>query len=65
MGNHFDLETLEYVPDILENKQAQEMIKELQEKLPDIKVRGEIPEQLRENNQEQTEQSARTVHHHR
>ena len=65
VGNHFDLETLEYVPDILGNKKAQEMIKELQEKMPDIKVLGDIPVQLREDNQEQTVQNTRTIRNHR
>lgn len=48
VGKHFDLEVLEYVPDILENKQAQEMVKELVEKLPEMEIRGRVPEQLSE-----------------
>ena len=46
VGKHFDLEVLHYVPDILENKQAQEMIKELVRSFPDMEVRGSIPEEL-------------------
>ncbi len=46
VGNHFDLETLEYIPDILENKQAQKMIKELKKSFPEMEVRGRVPDQL-------------------
>ncbi|MDD2981443.1 MAG: hypothetical protein PHN80_15940 [Hespellia sp.] len=50
VGKHFDLEVLRYVPDILENKQAQEMIKELVRSFPDMEVRGSIPEELEKSN---------------
>ncbi len=50
VGKHFDLEVLHYVPDILENKQAQETIKELVKSFPDLEVRGSIPEELEKSN---------------
>ena len=50
VGKHFDLEVLHYVPDILENKQAQEMIKGLVKSFPDMEVRGSIPEELEKSN---------------
>ena len=66
VGNHFDLEVLHYVPDILENKQAQEMITALVKSFPDIEVRGSISEQLAEleksNNVDKL--NARRMGHH-
>ncbi len=50
VGKHFDLEVLHYVPDILEDKQAQETIKELVKSFPDLEVRGSIPEELEKSN---------------
>ena len=67
IGNHFDLEVLEYVPDILENKQAQDMIKELVTKLPDIEIRGEIPKELAEMQEcsNVEVEDIRKIRHHR
>lgn len=45
-GKHFDFEMLEYVPDILESRKAQEMIKRLVDKLPEMEIRGRVPERL-------------------
>lgn len=62
-GKHFDLEVLHYVPDILENKQAQEMIKELVKSFPDMEVRGSIPEELEKSNNVDKVSARRSGHH--
>ena len=41
-GNVIDLEVLDYVPDIIDNPKAIEVIAELIDKLPDIEVRGSL-----------------------
>lgn len=63
VGKHFDLEVLHYVPDILENKQAQEMIKELVRSFPDMEVRGSIPEELEKSNNIDKGSTRRMWHH--
>ena len=67
IGNHFDLEVLEYVPDILENKEAQEMIKDLIQKMPEIEIRGQVPDQLSDIKKEepQEQNTVRRMRHHR
>lgn len=45
-GKYFDFEMLEYVPDILEDRKAQEMIKGLVDKFPEMEIRGRVPDQL-------------------
>lgn len=66
-GNHFDLEILEYVPDILENKEVQEIIKELVEKMPEMEIRGRVPDQLSDIKREEQQDQApvRRMRHHR
>lgn len=64
VGKHFDLEVLHYVPDILENKQAQEMIRELVNSFPDMEVRGSIPGEIEKSNNAD-KGSTRRVGHHR
>jgi hypothetical protein len=63
VGTHFDLEVLHYVPDILENKQAQEMIRELVKSIPDMEVRGSIPEEIEKLNNVDKGSSRRMGHH--
>ena len=63
VGKHFDLEVLHYVPDILENKQAQEMIKELVKSFPDMEVRGSIQEELEKLNNVDKASTRRMGHH--
>lgn len=63
VGKHFDLEVLLYVPDILENKQAQEMIKELVKSFPNMEVRGSIPEELEKTNNVDKGNTRRAGHH--
>lgn len=67
VGNHFDLETLEYVPNILENKQAQEMIKELVKNFPGMEIRGRVPDQLSQTQESINVEKANVRHmgHHR
>lgn len=52
VGKHMDLDMLHYYPDITENEKALDMIKELHKKLPELEVRGEMPESMG-NEQEQ------------
>lgn len=52
VGKHMDLDMLHYYPDIAENEKAMDLIKELHKKLPELEVRGEMPES-KENEQEQ------------
>lgn len=66
VGNHFNFEMLDYVPVILKNEQAQEMVKELMKKMPDMGVIGEVPEELRDNRSKAQEEVPRNkVKHHR
>ena len=46
VGKHMDLDMLHYYPDITENEKAMDMIKELHKKLPELEVRGEMPESM-------------------
>lgn len=46
VGHTFDLELIEYVPQIKENSQAMEMIAELMDRMPEMNVRGEIPAEI-------------------
>lgn len=52
VGKHMDLDMLHYYPDIAENEKAMDLIKELHKKLPELEVRGEMPE-IKGNEQEQ------------
>lgn len=49
VGRHMDLDMLHYYPDISENEKAIEMVKELQKKLPEIEVIGEMPGEAQVN----------------
>ena len=49
VGHTFDLDLIEYVPQIKENSQAMEMIAELMDRMPEMEVRGEIPAELQEH----------------
>ena len=49
VGHTFDLELIEYVPEIKENSQAMEMIAELMDRMPEMEVRGEIPAEIQEH----------------
>ena len=49
VGHTFDLELIEYVPQIKENSQAMEMIAELMDRMPEMEVRGEIPAEIQEH----------------
>ena len=44
VGKHMDLEMLQYYPDIMENEKAMEMVRELHRKMPELEVRGDLPE---------------------
>lgn len=52
VGKHMDLDMLHYYPNIMENEKAMDMIKELQKNMPELEVRGEMPESMG-NEQEQ------------
>ena len=43
VGQTFDLDTLNFVPGVKENKQAMEMIARLIDHYPEMEIRGEIP----------------------
>ena len=45
VGKTMDLEMLRYYSDITANRDALSMVKELREKIPNLEVFGEIPEQ--------------------
>ena len=45
VGKTMDLEMLRYYSDITANRDALSMVKELREKIPNLEVVGEIPEQ--------------------
>ena len=45
-GNRFELDVLDYIPEIKGNPQAMEVIAELMAKLPDMKIEGDISEAL-------------------
>ena len=45
-GNRFELDVLDYIPEIKGNPQAMEVIAELMAKLPDMKIEGNISEAL-------------------
>lgn len=45
VGRHMDIDMLQYYPDITENEKAMDMVRELHEKMPELEVRGELPEQ--------------------
>lgn len=45
-GNRFELDVLDYIPEIKGNPQAMEVIAELMAKLPDMKIEGDISEDL-------------------
>ena len=45
-GNQFELDVLDYIPEIKGSPQAMEMIAELIAKLPDMKIEGNISEDL-------------------
>lgn len=49
VGRTFDLELIEYVPQIKENSQAMAMIAELMDRMPVMSVRGEIPVEIQEH----------------
>lgn len=44
VGKHMDLEMLQYYPDITENEKAMDMVRELHRKMPELELRGELPE---------------------
>lgn len=44
VGKHMDFEMLQYYPDITENEKAMDMVRELHSKMPEMEVRGEVPE---------------------
>lgn len=44
VGKHMDLDMLQYYPDITENEKAMDMVRELHRKMPELEVRGELPE---------------------
>ena len=48
IGNHFDLDMLQYVPDLAENWQVQQMIAGLIHNLPNMEIDGEIPKAIQE-----------------
>lgn len=48
VGKHMDLELLQYYPDITENEKAMDMVRELHSKMPELEVRGELPESERQ-----------------
>ena len=48
IGNRFDLDMLQYVPDLAENWQVQQMIAGLIHKLPNMEIDGEIPKAIQE-----------------
>lgn len=48
IGNRIDLDMLQYVPDLAENWQAQQMIASLIHKLPEMEIEGEIPPKIQE-----------------
>ena len=45
-GNRFELDILDYIPEIKGNPQAMEVIAELMAKLPDMKIEGDMSEDL-------------------
>ena len=45
-GKWFELDVLDYIPEIKSNPQAMEVIAELMAKLPDMKIEGDISEDL-------------------
>lgn len=45
-GKRFELDVLDYIPEIKSNPQAMEVIAELMAKLPDMKIEGDISEDL-------------------
>ena len=45
-GNRFELDVLDYIPEIKGNPQAMEVIAELMAKLPDMKIEGDMSEDL-------------------
>jgi len=49
VGHTFDLDLIEYIPQIKENNQAMEMIAELMDRMPEMEVRGEIPVEIQEH----------------
>ena len=48
VGKLMDLEMLQYYPDIMENKRAMDMVKEIHRKMPEIEVMGEVPDSMEE-----------------
>ena len=46
IGKRIDLDMLRYVPDIAENRQAQQMIAALIHDMPEAQIEGEIPENI-------------------
>lgn len=46
VGNHIDLQLLEYIPEIAENKAAQFAIAEMLHAMPDATIYGEVPEEI-------------------
>lgn len=44
VGKHMDFEMLQYYPDIKENEKAMDMVRELHRKMPELELRGELPE---------------------
>lgn len=45
-GKRFELDVLDYIPEIKSNPQAMEVIAELMAKLPDMKIEGDMSEDL-------------------
>lgn len=46
VGNHVDLQLLEYIPEIAENKAAQFAIAEMIHAMPDATIYGNVPEEI-------------------
>lgn len=49
VGNHIDLQLLEYIPEIAENKAAQFAIAEMLHAMPEATIYGEVPEEIQKN----------------
>lgn len=46
VGNHIDLQLLDYIPEIAKNKAAQFAIAEMLHAMPDATIYGEVPEEI-------------------
>ena len=46
VGNHIDLQLLEYIPEIAENKAAQFAVAEMIHAMPDATIYGNVPEEI-------------------